>query len=98
MTKPAVQSLFAFAFWETFCHIPEAKESTVSTIEVHFLLSNCAITQFQIIKLHQLTLTPKTVYVCFEVSIFCVYLHEVSHCDFSHKPRDVEQNKSIIAK
>lgn len=75
VTKTVVQSFFFL-----LCHIPEAKESTVSMIEVHFLLSNCAITQFQNIKLYQLTLTPKQLYVRFEVSIFCINLHGVGQC------------------
>ncbi len=73
--------LVCFCFWEAFFHIPEAKESTVWVIEVHFLLLNCAITQFQIIKLSQLTLTP-VVYMSalkFLFSAFiCVELVSVS--------------------
>lgn len=98
VTEPAVQKLVCSCFGEAFFHILGAKESTVSVIVVHFLLSelcNYTMADHKTLPPHP---DPNGLYVHFEVSIFCVYLHGVSHCVFSHKPRNVQQNKSIIAR
>lgn len=95
MTKTVVHCLFAFGRF-SFVFLKLNKKYSLSD-RSPFTPRNCAITQFQIIKLYRLTLASM-VYICFEVSIFCVYLHGVSHSVIAHKPGNVEQNKSIIVR
>lgn len=95
MTKTVVHCLFAFGRF-SFVFLKLNKKYSLSD-RSPFTPRNCAITQFQIIKLYRLTLASM-VYICFEVSIFCVYLHGVSHSVIAHKPGNVEHNKSIIVR
>lgn len=95
VTKTVVHCLFAFGRL-SFIFLKLNKKYSLSDRST-FSPRNCAITQFQIMKLYHLT-PASMVYICFEVSIFCVYLYGVSHSVFAHKPGNVEQNKSIIAR
>lgn len=90
MTKPAVQTLFAF-------HILKLKKVHSRWQKSNFSsqICNYTVSDHKAWPAHP---DPNGLYVCFEVSIFCVYLRGASHCVFSHKPRNVVQNKSIISR
>lgn len=93
VTKTVVHCLFAFGRL-SFIFLKLNKKYSLSDRST-FSPRNCAITQFQIMKLYHLT-PASMVYICFEVSIFCVYLYGVSHSVFAHKPGNVEQTSQLL--